>query len=71
MCGKLIVASTKEELPRLDALYQRGIANGVQVLDLFSALSKRQASTSNVFRQDAAARLGERPNLIETDFCVS
>src|SRR5689334_16489012 len=30
-CGKLVVASTEEELPRLAALEQRGRANGVQL----------------------------------------
>ncbi len=28
-CGKLVVAITEEELPRLQALYERGQANGV------------------------------------------
>ncbi|MDO3379039.1 L-2-hydroxyglutarate oxidase [Geoalkalibacter halelectricus] len=28
-CGKLVVASREEELPRLDALRQRGVANGL------------------------------------------
>lgn len=31
ICGKLVVALTKEELPRLDALAQRGAANGLQL----------------------------------------
>ncbi len=29
MCGKIIVATTPEELPRLDAIYDRGIENGL------------------------------------------
>lgn len=33
-CGKVIVATSEEELPRLHELYQRGIANGLQKLSL-------------------------------------
>ena len=32
ICGKIVVASTAEELPRLEQLWQRGIANGLQGL---------------------------------------
>lgn len=33
-CGKVIVASTDEEVPRLENLLQRGLANGVEGLEL-------------------------------------
>ena len=33
-CGKLIVATGEDELPRLQALYERGIANGICGLEL-------------------------------------
>ena len=33
-CGKLVVATTSEEVPRLEQLHQRGIANGVAGLRL-------------------------------------
>lgn len=31
-CGKIVVATEQEELPRLDSLFERGIANGLQGL---------------------------------------
>ena len=33
-CGKLIIANREEELPRLDTLYERGTANGVEGLEV-------------------------------------
>ena len=33
-CGKLIVATSDDELPRLHALYERGTANGIQGLEM-------------------------------------
>ena len=34
LCGKVIVALDESELPRLNDLYQRGLANGVQDLEM-------------------------------------
>ncbi len=34
VCGKLIVATDEEEFPRLDALYERGLQNGLEVVRL-------------------------------------
>lgn len=34
LCGKVIVALNESELPRLEALYQRGMKNGVQGLEV-------------------------------------
>ena len=33
-CGKLIVATTEDELPRLQTLYERGTANGIAGLEI-------------------------------------
>ena len=33
-CGKLIVAYTEEEIPRLEALFERGVANKVEGLEI-------------------------------------
>jgi L-2-hydroxyglutarate oxidase len=34
ICGKVVVATRQEELPRLDELHRRGIANGLQRLEI-------------------------------------
>jgi L-2-hydroxyglutarate oxidase len=34
ICGKVVVATRQEELPRLDELHRRGIANGLQGLEI-------------------------------------
>jgi L-2-hydroxyglutarate oxidase len=41
-CGKLIVATTEEELPRLRALYERGRANGIAGLELIDPERARE-----------------------------
>lgn len=42
ICGKLVVAVTPEELPRLDELLRRGIANGLQGLRKIEAAEMRK-----------------------------
>ena len=39
ICGKVIVATEQEEIPRLENIYQRGVANGLDV----SMLSREEA----------------------------
>ena len=34
ICGKVVVATSAEELPRLDELHRRGIANGLQGIEM-------------------------------------
>ena len=41
-CGKVIVATGDEELPRLKHLYHRGLANGLQVMELSKAALREQ-----------------------------
>ena len=41
-CGKLVVATSQEEVPRLEQLHQRGIANGVPGLRMLSRDEFRQ-----------------------------
>src|SRR4030095_3885993 len=33
-CGKVVVATSRDELPRLEELYRRGTANGVEGLEM-------------------------------------
>lgn len=42
MCGKLVVASRSEELPRLHELQRRGVANGLRQLRLLDAHELRE-----------------------------
>jgi L-2-hydroxyglutarate oxidase len=42
LCGKVVVATTEQELPRLDQLYERGTANGVPGLRKLSAEEIRE-----------------------------
>ncbi len=42
LCGKVVVALTQDELPRLTALYERGVANGVQGLSLIDGPQLRE-----------------------------
>lgn len=42
LCGKVIVATDEEELPRLQTLYERGVANGVPGLELIGSERLRE-----------------------------
>jgi (S)-2-hydroxyglutarate dehydrogenase len=37
ICGKVVVATAEEELPRLDELYRRGVANGLRGVEIIGA----------------------------------
>ena len=41
-CGKVIVATSDEELPRLTTLYERGVANGVPGVSMIDAARVRE-----------------------------
>src|SRR5436309_11747150 len=42
LCGKVIVVTHEEEIPRLEQLYQRGLANGVPGLELIGPQRLRE-----------------------------
>jgi len=72
-CGKIIVATAEEELPRLKVLYERGIANGIERLEIIGperageiephakALGALHSPTTSIvdFRQVANAMAAE------------
>jgi L-2-hydroxyglutarate oxidase len=62
-CGKLIVAATEDELPRLKALYERGTANGIQGLEMIGPERAREIEP-----HARAVRALHSPNTAITDF---
>src|SRR5207247_9664376 len=41
-CGKVVVATTEEEIPRLEELFHRGTANGVKGMEMISTERLRE-----------------------------
>jgi L-2-hydroxyglutarate oxidase LhgO len=62
-CGKVIVATHQEELPRLETLYARGLANGVKDLALIDRPRLRELEP-----QAAAVRAIHSPTTAIVDF---
>ncbi len=62
-CGKLIVATTEAELPRLQTLYERGAANGIQGLEMVGPERIREIEP-----HARAVRALFSPNTAITDF---
>jgi (S)-2-hydroxyglutarate dehydrogenase len=62
-CGKLIVATTEDELPRLQTLYERGTANGIQGLEMIGPERIREIEP-----HAKAVRALYSPNTAITDY---
>jgi (S)-2-hydroxyglutarate dehydrogenase len=62
-CGKLIVATTESELPRLQTLYERGTANGIQGLEMVGPERAREIEP-----HAKAVRAIYSPNTAITDY---
>jgi L-2-hydroxyglutarate oxidase LhgO len=62
-CGKLIVATADEEMPRLQDLYERGTANGIQGLEMAGPERIREIEP-----HARAVRALYSPNTAITDF---
>jgi L-2-hydroxyglutarate oxidase LhgO len=62
-CGKVIVATRQEEVPRLQTLYERGIANGVAGVTLIDTARVRELEPHAV-----AVRAIHSPNTAIVDF---
>lgn len=61
ICGKVIVATEAEEIPRLENIYQRGIANGLDV----SLLSREQAKEIEPHVNTAKAILVKSTGIVD------
>jgi L-2-hydroxyglutarate oxidase LhgO len=62
-CGKLIVATANDELPRLQTLYERGTANGIEGLEMIGPERTREIEP-----HARAVRALYSPNTAITDF---
>jgi L-2-hydroxyglutarate oxidase len=62
-CGKLIIATEETELPQLQALYERGTANGIQGLEMIEPERVREIEP-----HAKAVRALYSPNTAITDF---
>jgi (S)-2-hydroxyglutarate dehydrogenase len=62
-CGKLIVATTEDELPRLQSLCERGTANGIEGLELIGPERAREIEP-----HAKAVRALYSPNTAITDY---
>ena len=47
LCGKVVVATSQEELPRLDELHRRGVANGLQGLEIIGTERLKELEREN------------------------
>eukprot|EP00794_Sanderia_malayensis_P020296 gene20297-22283_t len=61
-CGKLIVAVTDEEVPRLEDLYKRGIVNGVKGLEF---LNKSQIKELEPYCEGKIALLSPHTGIVD------
>jgi (S)-2-hydroxyglutarate dehydrogenase len=53
-CGKVIVASSKEELPRLEELRRRAVANGVEIEEVGSSRTWRECAPCTRQRRESS-----------------
>lgn len=59
MNGSLVVCMSEEDLPKLRALYENGVKNGVKELEIVDA--KRLHELSRTCRKTPSLRSGRRP----------
>ena len=55
LCGKVVVATSQEELPRLDELHRRGVANGLQGLEIIGTERLKETNPMPPESRDSAS----------------
>ena len=68
ICGKVVVATSQEELPRLEELHRRGIANGLKDLEIIGPERLKELEQYATFPKLASSIIKKSPRLTPRKF---